>query len=233
MKKLKLFTFLLIVLSASCSSPIYYQVYKATPINEIETEKGFFVYKDINISVFYNFWSEGGESGFKFFNKSKSDIYLIVDESFFILNGFAFDYFKSKGVQNQTFIENTTICIPSNTSKYFSEFKINEILIRNCDLFKHPLLKSEIKTVEFSTANSPIVFSNRITYQLGKGGETFKFENSFYVSEITNYSSNKMVEYKYFEFCGKEEKIKRKEYKHSSFDKFYIKYNKGIEGMKH
>ena len=221
-----------IVFITSCSPITYYQVYKISTDNKLKSGENFLIYNDENISLFYNFWSEGGTSGFKLYNKSENDIYLIIDETFFILNNHAVDYFKGTN-DNENFLQNALICIPSKTYKYFDEFKINEILIRNCELLQFPSVRDDVITSKYSISDSPIRFSNRITYQLGKGGSIFKFENSFYVSEITNYPEYKMFKYEYNEFCGEKEAIKTKIYKYASFDKFYIKYVKGYNRLKH
>jgi len=37
---------------------------------------------------------------------------------------------------------------------------------------------------------------------VGESAEPIQFENEFYVSEITNYPENEIVDSKYAEFCG-------------------------------
>ncbi len=80
---------------------------------------------------------------------------------------------------------------------------------------------------------SPLVFSNRITYSVGQSDNFIKFENEFYVTEITNYPESKMFEFDYREYCGQKSTASSKFYKNVSADKFYIKYKKGTDPWKH
>jgi hypothetical protein len=257
----------------SCVSTSYFQVYKTEPSDKLVVKDNLLVYEDENCKVTYNLWSDGGNIGFQFFNKTEKNIYLNLEESFFILNGVSYNYFRnrvftssissgttaSRGVTaaksstglnyldliqtnrisaNNTlgsmtssgfsvsFSEEKKICIPSKTSKIISEYKINESLFRDCDLFKYPK-KKQIKSKTFSKEKSPLVFSNRIAYSIGQDEKIMKFENEFYVSEITNYPESEMYNSKNDEFCGQKSTTIVKYFKNVSADKFYIKYNRG------
>jgi hypothetical protein len=59
-------------------------------------DKDSLVYKDENCEVTYNLWSHGGNMGFAFFNKSKENIYLNLDECFFVRNDVANDYYLDR-----------------------------------------------------------------------------------------------------------------------------------------
>ncbi|HBQ57056.1 MAG TPA: hypothetical protein DD786_07905 [Porphyromonadaceae bacterium] len=54
------------------------------------------VYEDENCEVTYNLWSHGGNMGFGFFNKTKENIYLNLDECFFVRNDVANDYYLER-----------------------------------------------------------------------------------------------------------------------------------------
>ncbi len=54
------------------------------------------IYEDDNCIVSYNLWAERGDIGFRCYNKTNSNIYVNLEESFFILNGIAHDYFKNR-----------------------------------------------------------------------------------------------------------------------------------------
>ena len=60
--------------------------------------------------------------------------------------------------------------------------------------------KKEIKTKLFTAEKSPLVFSNRITYEI-KGNSRI-VENDFFVSGITNYPESEFFEWKYYESCA-------------------------------
>ena len=277
--KSRIFFALIAVFLTSCVSTPFYQVYKVTPFEKLMTKENYMVYEDEYCKVSYNLWEEGGNIGFRFYNKTDKNIYLNLDESFFILNGISYNYYKNRVYTNATssgvttsrtatasksvtginywdllqtnriqatsniglmtstgysiaYNEEKVICIPSKTSKIITEYNINESLFRDCDLFKFPTRK-QIKTKSFSKSESPILFSNRIAYTVGQSDNLIKFENEFYVTEITNYPESEMLESKYDEFCGEKSMTIAKYFKNVSPDKFYIKYAKGQNSWKH
>jgi hypothetical protein len=238
------------------------------------------VYEDENCKVLYNFWEQGGNAGFHFYNKTDENIYINMDESFFICNGIAHNYYKNRvftysqssslnasksnttlagqsapnviGVlfsiaaessttkgkaissgSSTAYIEEKIICIPPKNTKIIAEYNITESLYRDCNLFIHPS-KKKIKTSEFSESESPFVFSNKIAYTIGTSENLLRFENKFYVSEITNYPYDEVIVKKTEKFCEEESYPNRYEYfKNSSPDKFYIQYEKDKTNFKH
>ena len=270
---------LIISLFTSCITPSYYQVYKATPMGEVVKNDNFLLYEDENCIVSYNLWSDGGNIGFKVFNKTDSNMYLNLDESFFVLNGIAYNYFKNRvfthsvgsgtastrsasasgsvsgtnifglpqtnrigtgssvGVvlsseYSVAFHEEKTIVIPPKTSKIITEYSINQTFIRDCDLFRYPSSR-QINTIRFSKDESPIVFSNRITYTLDGTETPVRFENEFFVSEVTNYPEREIMESRYEEFCGQRSTTRRNYFKNTAPDKFYLKYSSGQDRRRH
>jgi len=272
-----IYAFSTVLLLSSCATTSFYQVYNVKPNQETITKTDNLFFEDENCKISYNLWANGGNIGFDIYNKTDEKIYVNLNESNFILNGFAYDYYKNRtfttsesksasasktstgsvavtGINvynniqtNQvkssssanisssvgyavTIKEDSIICVPAKTTKRISEYSINNTLIRNCDLFKYPSRKT-IKTKSYSIEQSPIVFSNIITYEIK--GERVKVENEFYVSEIVNYPSTEFFEYKYDEYCGQKSMSKTKYYKFYDTDKFYIKYSKGQDYWKH
>lgn len=131
-------------------------------------------------------------------------------------------------------VEQKVLTVPSKTSIRIAEFSINNTLIRNCDLYRHPK-KKEIKTVAFNKSNSPLIFSNRISYSIENSADPIEIENNFYVSEITNYPEHEMFDTKKEEFCG-EESLKEIRYSiEEAPNNFYIKYPAGsnFSSLKH
>lgn len=275
--KKTLYVFGIVLLMSSCATTSFYQVYNVKPTNESITNVEELFFEDDNCKISYNLWENGGNIGFNFYNKTDKNVYVRLNESNFILNGFAYDYFKNRtfttsesksasalntstgsvavtGINvynniqtNQakssssanisssvgfavSIKEDSIICIPPKTTKRISEYSINNALIRNCDLFKYPR-KKEIKTKAYSAEKSPIVFSNRITYEIN--GSLKLVENEFFVSEITNYPESEFLESKYDEYCGQKTYNQTKYYKFYDIDKFYIKYSKGQDTWKH
>lgn len=281
MKTLILFLTVLISVSlTSCVSTSFFQVYKATPSDQLVMKDNSIVYEDDNCKVTYNLWSNGGDSGFQFFNKTDKTIYLNLEESFFIINGLSYNYYRNRIFTNSksaaattsnyittstsvtglnfldlaqtdkisetnsadlitasgysvAYTEEKNVCIPSKTFKIISEYTINESLFRDCDLFKFPTRK-QITTKSFTKEQSPLVFSNRIAYSVGKNDNLIKFENEFYVTEISNYPENEFIEWKYEKYCGQESMYMKEFFKNVSADKFYIKYSRGqLDDWKH
>lgn len=274
-----LLTAVIAVLFTSCVKTSFYQVYKAVPTDKSIKTDNYLIYEDDNCKISYDFWGEGGNIGFYFYNKTNENIYLNLEQSFFVLNGIAYDYYKnrvythskssgassskattaSKTVTGYNYLdllqtnriqasssvglmtssgfsisynEEKVICIPSKTSKIVTEYDINESLYRDCDLFKYPT-KKQIKSKSFTKSDSPIIFSNRITYTVGQSDKLIKFENEFYISEISNYPESEMFESKNVEYCGQKSISKTKYFKNVSPDKFYIIYTKGMDTWKH
>jgi len=211
----KVIIFLISFLLTSCASSVFYQVYKTTPCENEKIESIGYVYEDSNCMVFYDFWCEGGNIGFKMYNKTNENLYLNLDESYFIRNGMAHDYFLNRTYSNSSSIgvsnsktsyytnslsqgymtvsgqtisnqEKRIICIPPKTYKLIQEYTINNTLYRFCNMLLYPN-KKLIDTLKFTLSESPIIFGNKIAYSLGNSDKLIRVENNFYVSEITNY----------------------------------------------
>lgn len=274
--------YLLLILSlliSSCSPFYFYQVAKVTTDKNIQKNANALVYEDMNCTVTYDLWRNGGNAGFQLYNKSDSTIYVDLGESFFILNGIANDYYKNRvysestssgtikmkstqraaslsGIHDSgiaqlvglaststkgTSLSSTTsvlqneqriVCIPPRSSKYIAEYSISESAIRDCDLLRFPTKKG-IKLKSFTKENSPLVFSNRISYKVGDADNDVKIDNSFFVSEVCNYPESEVIEWEYKTFCGENSALTYKNNKLKSFDSFFIKYSKDNDPWKH
>lgn len=93
-------------LLTSCAVPKkpYYQVYKTETTGNLIKKEKTITYEDENCRISYDLWEKGGDIGFYFFNKTDKNIYLNLEECFFILNGVAFNYYKNR---IYTFSQNT------------------------------------------------------------------------------------------------------------------------------
>ena len=58
------------------------------------------VHKQFNedCALYYNLWAECGNPGFVMENKNDSDIFVLMDRSFYIHNGVAYDYFADREI---------------------------------------------------------------------------------------------------------------------------------------
>jgi hypothetical protein len=98
----------------SCSVKNYYQIHKVSSVSEITKSKNSLVYEDVNCKVSYNFWRNGGNVGFQIFNKTDENLYVNLEECFFVCNEMAFDYFKNR-VFTQSSSSSSSVGV-SNTS---------------------------------------------------------------------------------------------------------------------
>ena len=271
-KNLFIIAFLSILFS-SCSTT-FYQVYKTETDADLKTANQQLIYEDADCKISYNLWDNQGDIGFMFHNKTNQNIVVNLEESFFIVNGIAHNYYKdriytntsaigssvtteasaSKLVSGTNFIgmlqgsqglssigtsgrsvaytEAKTMIIPPKTAKIIKEYSINNTLYRDCDLYKYPR-KSQIKTLNFGKNDSPLVFNNRIAYSQGESTDLVRVENSFYVSAITNYPENELLESRKEEVCGEKVVHPTKYLKEAAPNKFYLRYIKANDSQKH
>lgn len=99
---MKRFLFLIAVCTAlsSCAPTTYFQMYQTQPVTDITMRDNCMVFEDENCEILYNFWKEYGEIGFVFCNKTTENIYLHLDECFYVKNGFAYDYYRNRVYTN-------------------------------------------------------------------------------------------------------------------------------------
>ncbi|TDN83490.1 hypothetical protein DET49_12144 [Salegentibacter sp. 24] len=95
MKFKLLYILTLVFVLTSCSST-YYQVYKAETGENIKNTSNGLIYEDDNCRISYDFWKNGGSADFMIENKTEKDLHLHLEESYFILNGIAYDYFQDR-----------------------------------------------------------------------------------------------------------------------------------------
>lgn len=241
------------------------------PVDNIKLKDNLLVYENEDCQISYNLWAEGGNMGFVIYNKTSEDIHIKLDECFYVLNGFAYNYFQNRvfttsratssatsyskdkstsitgfnykdliqsnkieisqtsgnvltSAASVSYNEDRDICIPPNTSKAVFEYAISKKPYRDCDLLRFPTL-DQIKTLKFDKNNSPIAFSNIITYKMGQASLVERIKNEFFVSEITNYPDSKVVESKKEKFCGQKSYEKVSHFLITSPDMFYLKYS--------
>ena len=84
-------------LLASCSSLNYYQVYEVKSDN-VEIEDSMFVDENNDCKITYNMWAEEGDLSFMLYNKTDRNLYVVMPNTSFILNGMAHDYYSDATV---------------------------------------------------------------------------------------------------------------------------------------
>ena len=238
-----LLVFVSLLFLHSCMPKNYYQVYKAHAGEGISIGEHELVYEDDHCKVSYDFWSEGGEFGFRFYNKTDNNIYVDLERSFFIRNGAAKNYYKGRTFTNATsfglvtsstvsYEEERVVCVPSHSYKFIQEYQINEDLIRDCYLLKYPT-RRQVSKIFYSQDDSPLVFSNRIAYRIDGSDSLNTFENAFYLAEVSNIPEGEMFYSRYASFCEEESMIMSSYFKMSAPNMFYIKYVGGADNWSH
>lgn len=88
------------VLTSSCASTYRYcQIFETKPVNQdnnAKVENGKIQYENPQCTIEYNFWADGGNAGFSFYNKTDEIIYIDLAKSFYVQNGVAYDIYKAR-----------------------------------------------------------------------------------------------------------------------------------------
>jgi hypothetical protein len=128
--------------------------------------------------------------------------------------------------KSTSYNEEEIVVIPARTSKIIMEYDITDTVLRNCDLVLFPK-RREIQTQRYSATDTPLDFSNRITYSIGQNPELIMLENKFYISEIANYPEKEITVEEFEEYCGEKSRVKTKFFEEVAADKFFVRYEKG------
>jgi hypothetical protein len=238
-----------VILFVASSATKSYQVFKAESENGTVTQSAI-TFEDNNCRIEYDLWKEGGEIGFYCYNKTDNNLTIVLDKTFFVLNGIAYDYYLDRSYAHSTnvgavvnstssaltkstgktissgftttYFEKKDIIIPPKTSKKIAEYKIVSAYYENCDLPRSPNPKKGGVAISFSKVNTPFDFYNSITYVVGR--DTNISINKFYVSEVTNLPENLMFVPVAARNCGGKAYPKSNVLKYQGPDRFYIKY---------
>lgn len=84
----------------SCASR-FYQVYDVETEN-LKCDNKKILFENNECEITYHLWGRSGNLGFIFKNKTDKDIYIDLTRSFFIRNGFAYDYYSDKEYTKST-----------------------------------------------------------------------------------------------------------------------------------
>lgn len=93
MKKQLFASVMSLALLSSCSDNIFYQVYQVDS-PDVQLTNNVMLYENEDCKVTYNLWAEKGNLSFMMHNKTDENLYLVMSQSFFILNGIASNYYN-------------------------------------------------------------------------------------------------------------------------------------------
>lgn len=119
-------------------------------------------------------------------NAQKTESYGLL-RSAAIANSYATS--KSSSISMK---EQKIMAIPPHSSKIVTEYSISTELLLNCDLDRYPEQKASIK---FDENNSPLHFTNYVTYTVGNNEQEIIVKNEFYIAKVTNYAKPSIYEY--------------------------------------
>ena len=158
MKKTILIPIILSFLT-SCSDLLYFQEFKVASVGGKENSDGIY-FEDANCKVKYNFWSDGGNAGFEVFNKTESNLVIDLNKSFFIKNGYAYQYFQNRifGNSSSTSVEATqTVSNYVMRTNYSSRTKASVLKSNSTEFIEKEFVtvppKSKVSIAEFSVEN--------------------------------------------------------------------------------
>lgn len=121
--------------------------------------------------------------------------------------------------------EQKIMAIPPHASKIVAEYSISTELLLDCDLSRYP---EQSASISFNENNSPLNFTNYITYKLGENDQEIVVKNEFYIAKVTNYAKPSI--YKFVErekkpcqnLTSDESKNYKENYPFKVFDKIYL-----------
>ena len=240
------FLALFALLTASCASSSFYQVY--TMESDLERNSTMMAHLDEDCEVIYDFWAPGGDASFTFFNKTDKEIVLDLSRSFFVKNGIAYDYAEDinifaptttldgkEGVQSvaSSVGNRKAVIVPPHTARVIKGYKMKSgtFYVFADEELSAPRKSSDV--VSYTFANSPLRVENRITYMLD--GETKVVTNTFFLCAVQNYAYSSIVEEEIYTDQQTKVQCVRRKLKFAAPNKFYNFYNfvREDKNMKH
>jgi hypothetical protein len=174
------------ILVISCNpTKTYFQIYKTKSETVKKTNNNSIAFEDNNCRIEYNLWENNGNAGFSFFNKTNETVYLLLDESFYVINGNAYDYY-----QNRVFIN--TISSATQQSSSLGYGKIGFLSITNY----------ASKSIINNSSNGVEVIESKIIAIPSKASKTiseFKINETVYRDcDMLRFPSSKQISMKSF-----------------------------------
>jgi hypothetical protein len=175
MKNLLFLTFLCLILD-SCMPSVFYQIYSTSASENLKNDNDVYFFEDSNCLVTYNLWSEGGNIGFKFYNKSEKNIYIDLEHCFFIVNGMSKSYYK-----NRTYTISESSSFSSTRSKTFS---------RSSSGFNYSGISESNRITNSATIGNLSTIGESIT---NLNSNTIQFGTSSHSGLSVSYNENKII----------------------------------------
>ena len=209
------------LLMTSCAPKLYMQIVdvKSTSVPMVGNN---YTYNDGKCKITYDFWDAYGNAGFTIENLTDELLYVNMAESFYTNNGIANDYFRNRTYSKSTpysyryyptrnttatslnktvvvpgqttsYAEKEVIVVPPHTVKKVAEYSIAADLLEDCAVKMYPK-KKRPESKSYAEKDSPLQFSNYLTYKFGENGAPVHVTNDFYVAGFKNYRYNEVLE---------------------------------------
>lgn len=223
-----------IFLLQSCSSTKSFYQHFETKSENMSIENEHYVFENDDLKITYNLWAEYGQLYFTVMNKTNEILSIDLTQSFFVVNDFAYDYYKDvqvgesssyatnytyasqytdynhsgeiynteKSASVYSYVSNSqkTLRIPSGYYKQINKYNLINDYFRVCGIKSYPG-RREHPAKSFSKEDTPLRFSNIITYKIGE--KENQIENTFYVSQISIFRYSEYIETQDFYECEK------------------------------
>ncbi|MBO4612713.1 MAG: hypothetical protein J5671_06030 [Bacteroidaceae bacterium] len=202
------------LLMTSCAPKVYMQIVDVKSTT-VPMDGNNYAYNDGKCKITYNFWDAYGDAGFTIENLTDQLLYINLGESFYTNNGYANDYFRNRTYgkttpatyryygagrntvsgftkatvvpgQTVTASEKEVIIVPPHAVKKITEYTIVNDLLEDCAIKMFPK-KNRPEGKSFAEKDSPLQFSNYVTYKVGEEGVPVHVNNTFYVAGFKNY----------------------------------------------
>lgn len=195
---------LLALVFTSCSSIYYYQVCKVTPDNKTAIGVNSLTYEDDNCKVSYNLWDDKGNVGFVFYNKTDKNIYLNKEESFYIFNGIAYQYFQSRTFTSTRNIgTSATKGASASTSmtgiNYLDLLQTNRILATSSvgavSSTGYSVSYAEEKIICIPSKAAKLIFEYSITDEIIRDCDLYKYPTTKQIKTISFNEANSPIKF--------------------------------------
>lgn len=183
---------MVVLFMTSCTTSFYYQVYKVKPQGNLTSKTNQLFYEDDNCKISYNLWTDGGNIGFTFYNKTDEDISVKLKDCYFILNGYAYDYFK-----NRTFT--STESNSAAVSKSVYQTIVSSAITKENNTLKTAGVKASVsyavsikedEVLRIPAKTSKTITEYSINSSLIRNCELLKYPNKRNIETISYTSSN-------------------------------------------
>ncbi len=199
---------------ASCTPKVYMQIVDVKSTS-VPKDGPNYAYNDGKVKVTYNFWDSYGDAGFVIENLTEDLLYVNMNESFYNSNGWSNDYFRNATYskttayryygsyrptsvgsitktidvpgQTVTTSEKEVIILPPHTARKVTVYAVLSDLLEDCSVKMYPS-KKRPEGKSYSESDSPVKFSNFLTYKVGQNGAPVHVTNAFYIAGFKNYN---------------------------------------------